>query len=249
MHFSEKNFLSTFYGYSSSKCCLFINAFEGHLMPASWSSGNVFVSGAEGTRFKSRGGQIEHNVEGKGSACCDVSSKEVVLRGGSDAELGPQTRYTLRCSTASIMKDLILIWSSSCPVPCRLSTCVGKLTNHIKTPFSTFSMFTTLTLLLFRKKLAIRLQEAEEQTENAFAKCSSLDKTRIRLQNEVEDLTIDVERVRSFFLFLWVIILEYFSYCRHVWLVKFLGRLLKIIAGIKWDLVNLKAYPVNYSRR
>jgi len=48
---------------------------------------------------------------------------------------------------------------------------------------------------VFRKKLALRLQEAEEQTENAFAKCSSLDKTRIRLQNEVEDLTIDVERV------------------------------------------------------
>ena len=38
-------------------------------MPASWSSGNVFVSEAEGTRFKSRGGQIEHNVaKGKGSA-------------------------------------------------------------------------------------------------------------------------------------------------------------------------------------
>ena len=49
----------------------------------------------------------------------------------------------------------------------------------------------------FRKKLAIRLQEAEEQTENALAKCASLDKTKIRLQNEVEDLTIDIERVSS----------------------------------------------------
>ena len=49
---------------------------------------------------------------------------------------------------------------------------------------------------MHRKKLAIRLQEAEEQTENALAKSASLEKTRIRLQNEVEDLTIDIERVR-----------------------------------------------------
>ena len=51
--------------------------------------------------------------------------------------------------------------------------------------------------IYIRKKLAIRLQEAEEQTENALAKCASLDKTKIRLQNEVEDLTIDIERVSS----------------------------------------------------
>nr|CAB3264111.1 myosin-7 [Phallusia mammillata] len=48
-----------------------------------------------------------------------------------------------------------------------------------------------------KKKLAIRLQEAEEQTENALAKCASLDKTKIRLQNEVEDLTIDLERANA----------------------------------------------------
>jgi len=48
---------------------------------------------------------------------------------------------------------------------------------------------------LNRKKLAIRLQEAEEQTENALAKCASLEKTKNKLTNEVEDLTIDLERV------------------------------------------------------
>ena len=30
--------------------------------PASWSSGNAFVSGAGGLRFKSRAGQIGHSV-------------------------------------------------------------------------------------------------------------------------------------------------------------------------------------------
>ena len=30
--------------------------------PASWSSGNAFVSGAEGLRFKSRAGRIGHSA-------------------------------------------------------------------------------------------------------------------------------------------------------------------------------------------
>ena len=32
------------------------------MSPASWSSGNAFVSGAGGLRFKSRAGQIRHSV-------------------------------------------------------------------------------------------------------------------------------------------------------------------------------------------
>ena len=50
-------------------------------------------------------------------------------------------------------------------------------------------------LVNYRKKLAIRLQEAEEQTENALAKCASLEKTKVRLTNELEDANIDLERV------------------------------------------------------
>lgn len=52
-------------------------------------------------------------------------------------------------------------------------------------------------ILLFcscRKKLAQRLQEAEEAVEAVNAKCSSLEKTKHRLQNEIEDLMVDVER-------------------------------------------------------
>ena len=45
-----------------------------------------------------------------------------------------------------------------------------------------------------RKKLAQRLQDAEEAVEAVNAKCSSLDKTKHRLQNEIEDLMVDVER-------------------------------------------------------
>lgn len=45
-----------------------------------------------------------------------------------------------------------------------------------------------------RKKLVTRLQEAEETVEASNAKCSSLEKTKHRLQAEIEDLVIDLER-------------------------------------------------------
>ena len=48
-----------------------------------------------------------------------------------------------------------------------------------------------------RKKLAQRLQEAEEQIEAVNSKCASLEKTKQRLQGEVEDLMIDVERANG----------------------------------------------------
>lgn len=48
-----------------------------------------------------------------------------------------------------------------------------------------------------RKKLAARLQEAEEAIEAANAKCSSLEKTKHRLQNELEDMMIDLEKANS----------------------------------------------------
>lgn len=48
-----------------------------------------------------------------------------------------------------------------------------------------------------RKKLAQRLQDAEEHVEAVNSKCASLEKTKQRLQNEVEDLMIDVERANA----------------------------------------------------
>lgn len=45
-----------------------------------------------------------------------------------------------------------------------------------------------------RKKLAQRLQDSEEQIEAVNSKCASLEKTKQRLQGEVDDLMIAVER-------------------------------------------------------
>lgn len=64
----------------------------------------------------------------------------------------------------------------------------------------TFTFGVTLSLWQFlsvRKKLAARLQEAEEAIEAANAKCSSLEKTKHRLQNELEDIMIDLEKANS----------------------------------------------------
>lgn len=53
------------------------------------------------------------------------------------------------------------------------------------------------TSMHYRKKLAQRLQEAEESIEAVNSKCASLEKTKQRLQGEVEDLMTDVERANS----------------------------------------------------
>ena len=45
-----------------------------------------------------------------------------------------------------------------------------------------------------KRKLAAKLAEAEEQVEMALNKCNALEKVKSRLQGEVEDLMVDVER-------------------------------------------------------
>ena len=57
----------------------------------SWSSGNKFVFGAGGLRFKSRACQIEHNVANGSPPLRHFFKKSCVglLSGHNDAEMGP----------------------------------------------------------------------------------------------------------------------------------------------------------------
>ncbi|XP_045149230.1 myosin-13-like [Echinops telfairi] len=48
-----------------------------------------------------------------------------------------------------------------------------------------------------RKKLAQRLQEAKENTEAVNSKCASLEKTKQRLQGEVDDRMLALERANT----------------------------------------------------
>ena len=59
---------------------------------ASCSSGNAFVSGTGGLRFKSRASQIGYSVaNGLPTTChrCDISLNGAVLPGRNDAIMGP----------------------------------------------------------------------------------------------------------------------------------------------------------------
>ncbi|XP_053564589.1 myosin-4-like [Bombina bombina] len=66
-----------------------------------------------------------------------------------------------------------------------------------RTKYETDAIQRTEELEEAKKKLAQRLQEAEEQIEAVNSKCASLEKTKVRLQGEVEDLMVDVERSNS----------------------------------------------------
>ncbi len=48
-----------------------------------------------------------------------------------------------------------------------------------------------------KRRLAAKLTEAEEQVEAALSKCNALEKVKARLQGEVEDLMVDVERANA----------------------------------------------------
>uniref|UniRef100_A0A3P8UKS8 Myosin heavy chain, fast skeletal muscle-like n=1 Tax=Cynoglossus semilaevis TaxID=244447 RepID=A0A3P8UKS8_CYNSE len=66
-----------------------------------------------------------------------------------------------------------------------------------RTKYETDAIQRTEELEEAKKKLAQRLQDAEEAIEAVNAKCASLEKTKQRLQGEVEDLMIDVERANA----------------------------------------------------
>lgn len=51
--------------------------------------------------------------------------------------------------------------------------------------------------MIYRKRLVQRLQESEESTEMANAKSASLEKTKQRIQVEVEDLVVELERANA----------------------------------------------------
>ena len=75
-----------------------------------------------------------------------------------------------------------------------------KLTSevqHWRTKYETESLSRAEELEEAKRKLTAKLVEAEEQVEQALAKCISLEKIKLRLQAEVEDLMIDVERANS----------------------------------------------------
>ncbi|XP_026207272.1 myosin-16-like [Anabas testudineus] len=78
-----------------------------------------------------------------------------------------------------------------------LQRLVSKLNADVTTwrsKYETDAIHRTEELEETKRKLAVRLQEAEESAEAAQARAASLEKIKQRLQGEVEDLTIDLEK-------------------------------------------------------
>uniref|UniRef100_A0A3P8TPH9 Uncharacterized protein n=1 Tax=Amphiprion percula TaxID=161767 RepID=A0A3P8TPH9_AMPPE len=75
--------------------------------------------------------------------------------------------------------------------------CLSKANSDVaqwRTKYETDAIQRTEELEEAKKKLALRLQDAEEAVEAVNSKCFSLEKTKQRLQGEVEDLMMDMER-------------------------------------------------------
>ncbi|XP_047426901.1 myosin-16-like [Mugil cephalus] len=78
-----------------------------------------------------------------------------------------------------------------------LQRLVSKLNADVtswRTKYETDAIHRTEELEETKRKLTVRLQEAEEAAESAQARAASLEKVKQRLQGEVEDLTIDLEK-------------------------------------------------------
>uniref|UniRef100_A0A8C3YJ31 Myosin heavy chain 16 n=1 Tax=Catagonus wagneri TaxID=51154 RepID=A0A8C3YJ31_9CETA len=81
-----------------------------------------------------------------------------------------------------------------------LQRLVSKLNTEVttwRTKYETDAIQRTEELEETKRKLATRLQEAEEAAEAAQARAASLEKNKQRLQGEVEDLTIDLEKANA----------------------------------------------------
>ena len=66
----------------------------------------MLESGAAGLRFKSWTGQIGHMLPTV-RYHCNISSKEAVLPGRNDAEMGPANSLSASTNTASTLKNLV----------------------------------------------------------------------------------------------------------------------------------------------
>ncbi|TFK10558.1 inactive pancreatic lipase-related protein 1 [Platysternon megacephalum] len=81
-----------------------------------------------------------------------------------------------------------------------LQRLVSKLNTEVttwRTKYETDAIQRTEELEETKRKLAARLQVAEETAEAAQARAASMEKTKQRLQIEVEDLTLDLEKANA----------------------------------------------------
>jgi len=82
-------------------------------------------------------------------------------------------------------------------IPLRIRRLIDSTIRFISFYFLSIGMARAEELEEAKRKLAAKLSEAEEQVEAALSKCNALEKVKSRLQGEVEDLMVDVERANA----------------------------------------------------
>lgn len=66
----------------------------------------------------------------------------------------------------------------------------------------------------FRRKLQAKLAEAEQNAEAANQRANQLEKAKNRLQGELEDISIEAERVSI----LWIMLIPNYNKLPYLWL-------------------------------
>ncbi|XP_027765261.1 myosin heavy chain, skeletal muscle, adult-like [Empidonax traillii] len=111
--------------------------------------------------------------------------------------MSPQAKNALAHALQSARHDCDLLreqYEEEQEAKGELQRALSKANSEVaqwRTKYETDAIQRTEELEEAKKKLAQRLQDAEEHVEAVNAKCASLEKTKQRLQNEVEDLMIE----------------------------------------------------------
>ncbi|OCT67183.1 hypothetical protein XELAEV_18038465mg [Xenopus laevis] len=163
---------------------------------------------AQRARFQTENGELSRQVEEKESLISQLSRgkqgfTQQIEELKRQLEEESKAKNALAHALQSARHDCDLLreqyeeeQEAKAELQCTLSKANGEVSQW-RSKYETDAIQRTEELEDAKKKLAQRLQEAEEQVEAVNSKCASLEKTKRRLQSEVEDLMVDVERANG----------------------------------------------------
>ncbi|KAM8867553.1 myosin heavy chain, fast skeletal muscle-like isoform 1-T1 [Synchiropus picturatus] len=159
-------------------------------------------------RLQTENGEISRQLEEKEALISQLSRSKQAYTQQIDElkrhlEEEVKAKNALAHSVQSARHDCDLLreqYEEEQEAKCELQRAMSKANSEVaqwRTKYETDAIQRTEELEEAKKKLAQRLQDAEESIEAVNAKCASLEKTKQRLLGEVEDLMIDVERANA----------------------------------------------------
>ncbi|KAB0367238.1 hypothetical protein FD755_020562 [Muntiacus reevesi] len=159
-------------------------------------------------RLQTQNGELSHQVEEKAALISQLTKgKQVLTQQLEDLkrqlEEETKAKNALAHALQSSRHDCDLLreqYEEEQEGKAELQRALSKANSEVaqwRTKYETDAIQCTEELEEAKKKLAQRLQEAEENTEAVSSKCASLEKTKQRLQGEVDDLMLDLQRANT----------------------------------------------------